>query len=56
MFVAFCVESLAIRVSICFHVGSNASTEEVHMKMNSTNGLTPMQCAPAAAVDRALLG
>jgi hypothetical protein len=56
MFIASCFESLAIRVSICFHVASNASTEEVHMKINSTNGQQPMQCAAAAAVDCALPG
>jgi hypothetical protein len=57
MFIAFCFESLAIRVSICFHDGSNASTEEVRMNINSTNGPTLMQrAAPAAAVVRALLG
>jgi hypothetical protein len=56
MFIAFCFESLAIPVSICFHVGSNASTEEVHMNINSTNGQKPMHCASAAAVDCALPG
>jgi hypothetical protein len=54
-FIAFCFESLAIRVSICFHVGSNASTEEVRMNINSKDRLNPMQRA-AAAVARALLG
>jgi hypothetical protein len=56
MFIAFSFESLAIFVSICFHDGSNASTEEVHMQMNSTNGQKQMVCAPAAAENRALLG
>jgi hypothetical protein len=57
MFIAFCLESLAIRVSICFDDGPNASTEEVHVTINSTNRPTLMQrAAPAAALDRALLG
>jgi hypothetical protein len=54
-FLAFSFESLAISVSICFHDDSNASTEEVHMNMNSTNGQNKMPCARAAAVKRALL-
>lgn len=55
MFVALCVESLAIRGSICFHVASNASTEEVRMTINSKNRFNPMQRA-SAAMARALLG
>jgi hypothetical protein len=49
-------EPLAIFVSVCFHDESNASTEEVHMKINSTNGHKSMLCASAAAGNRAPLG
>jgi hypothetical protein len=56
-FIAFSFERLAIFVQICFHGGSNASTEEVHMNTHSTNRQMPMLCATAAAADhRALLG
>jgi hypothetical protein len=56
-FIAFLSELLAILVRICFHVDSNASTKEVHMKIHSTNRPMPMLCATAAAADhRALLG
>jgi hypothetical protein len=42
---------------MCFHDDSNASTEEVHMKIHSTNRQMLMLCATAAAADnRALLG
>jgi hypothetical protein len=50
------LEALAILVSVCFHDGSNASTEEVHMKIRLTNRQKPMLCADAAADTRALLG
>jgi hypothetical protein len=49
-------EALAILASMCFHDDSDASTEEVHMKIHSTNGRKPMLCATAAAGNRALLG
>jgi hypothetical protein len=55
-FIAFCFKGLAICASVCFHDGSNASTEEVHMMIRSTNGLKLMLCAAAAVGDRALLG
>jgi hypothetical protein len=55
-FVAFYFESLAIYASVCFHVASAASTEEVRMKIHSTNGQMSMLCASAAAGIRALLG
>jgi len=55
-FIAFLFEALAISTSICFHVDSNASTEEVHMKIHSTNHEMPKLCADAAADHRALLG
>jgi hypothetical protein len=54
-FIAFSFASLAIRASVCFHVASNASTEEVRMKIHSTNGQKSMPCASAAAGIRALL-
>jgi hypothetical protein len=54
-FIAFSIEALAILPSVCFHVGSNASIEEVHMKIHSTNRQKPMLCATAAAGNRALL-
>jgi len=41
--------------SVCFHDDSNASTEEVHMKIHSTKRELPMLCAAAADTD-ALLG
>lgn len=56
MFVAFFFQTLAICASVCFHVDSNASTEEVRMKIHSTNGQKSMLCASAAAGIRALLG
>jgi hypothetical protein len=56
MFIAFFFEPLAICASVCFHVASIASTEEVRMKIHSTNGQKSMLCAPAAAGIRALLG
>jgi hypothetical protein len=49
-------EALAIFASVCFHDESKASTEEVHMKIHSTNGHQSMLCATAAAGNRALLG
>jgi hypothetical protein len=55
-FVAFCLKALAICESVCFHDHSNASTEEVHMKIHSTNRQQSMLCASAAVGDRALLG
>ena len=55
-FIAFLFEALAILASICFHGDSNASTEEVHMKIHSTNRQKPMLCATAAAGMRTLLG
>jgi len=42
--------------SVCFHDDSNASTEEVHMKIHSTKRELPMLCAAAAADTDALLG
>jgi hypothetical protein len=56
MFIAFFFEPLAICASLCFHVASNASTEEVRMKIHLTNGQTSTLCASAAAGIRALLG
>jgi hypothetical protein len=41
---------------LCFHDHFNASAEEVHMKIHSTNRLMFMLCATAAAGNRALLG
>jgi hypothetical protein len=55
-FIAFSFEPLAILAPMCLHVGSNASTEEVHMNIYSTNRLMLMLCASAAAGNRALLG
>ncbi len=55
-FIAFSFEPLAILESVCFHEDSNASTEEVHMKIHSTKRQKPMLCASAAAGNRALLG
>ena len=55
-FIAFLFEGLAILASVCFHDDSNASTEEVHMRIHSTNHQMPMLCAAAAAGNRALLG
>jgi hypothetical protein len=49
-------EALAISASACFHDGSNASTEEVHMKIHLTNRQKSMLCATAAADTRTLLG
>ena len=54
-FIAFSFEALAILASVCFHDGFNASTEEVHMKIHSTNHQTPMLCTTAAG-NHALLG
>jgi len=57
MFIAFSSERLAILVWICFHGDFNASTEEVHMNIHSTNRQMLMLCATAAAADHpALLG
>ena len=56
MFIAFSFEVLAILASLCFHDSFNASTEEVHMKIPSTNRRMPMLCATAAAGNRTLLG
>ena len=56
-FIAFSLEQLAILAWVCFHDGSNVSTEEVHMNIHSTYRRMPMLCATAAAADnRALLG
>ena len=56
-FIAFSFEALAICTAVCFHDHSNASTEEVHMNIHSTNRQMPKLCADAAAADlRALLG
>jgi hypothetical protein len=55
-FIAFFFEALAIVASICFHDDSNASTEEVHMKIRSTNRQMSMLCTSAAAGYRALPG
>jgi hypothetical protein len=55
-FIAFCFESLAISPSVCFHDASNASTEEVHMKIDTTNCSKSMLCALNAAGNPALLG
>jgi hypothetical protein len=53
-FIAFLFEGLVIWALVCFHNVSNASTEEVHMKIDLSH---PMQklCAHAAADHRALL-
>lgn len=57
MFIAFSFKRLAILPWVCFHDDSNASAEEVHMKIHSTNRQMPMLCATAAAADApALLG
>jgi hypothetical protein len=37
-------------------MATNASTEEVHMRIHSTKRQSPMLCATAAADNRALLG
>jgi hypothetical protein len=55
-FIAFFFEDLAIWAPICFHDDSNASTEEVHMKIHSTNRQMPKLCAHTAADHPALLG
>jgi hypothetical protein len=55
-FIAFSFETLAISATVCLHDDPNASTEEVHMKIHSTNRQMPMLCAAAAAGNRALLG
>jgi hypothetical protein len=55
-FIAYLFEWLAILASACFHDDSNASTEEVHMKIHWTNRQLSMLCAAAAAGNRALLG
>jgi hypothetical protein len=47
---------LAILASICFHDDSNASNEEVHMEIHSTNRQKPMLCTAAAAGNHALPG
>ena len=56
-FIAFSSKALAISASVCFYDDSDASTEEVHMKIHWTNRQMPMLCATtaAAADDRALL-
>ncbi len=46
---------LAVQESVCLHDDSNASSEEVHMKIHSIRRI-PMQCATVAAGNRALLG
>jgi len=55
-FIAFWFEALAILGPVCFHDDSNASSEEVHMKIHSANRQMPMLCADAAADYRAQLG
>jgi hypothetical protein len=56
-FIAFSFKLLAIPVRICFHDHSNASTEEVHMKIHPTKRQMFMLCAATAAADHpALLG
>jgi hypothetical protein len=55
-FIAFSFGALAISTPVCFHSVSNASTEEVHMKIHSTNRQMPKLCAAAAADSRSLLG
>jgi hypothetical protein len=55
-FVAFSFETLAISESPCFHEGSNANTEEVHMDIKSKKRQMPKLCTTAAVGDRALLG
>jgi hypothetical protein len=56
-FIAFWFEVLAILASVCFHDGSNASPEEVRMKIRLTNRQMPMLCTAATAADsRSLLG
>jgi hypothetical protein len=52
---AFSFEALAIVGSVCFRDFFNASTEEVHMKIHSTNSQKSMLCT-AAAGNHALLG
>jgi hypothetical protein len=47
MFIAFWLEGLVIWAPVCFHKGSNASTEEVHMRIHSSNPML-MSCAAAA--------
>jgi hypothetical protein len=42
-------------VSVCFHDHSNASIEEVHMEIQSTNRQKLILCAAAAAGNHALL-
>ena len=54
-FVAFSYNALAISASVCFHDDSDASTEEVHMKIHSTNRQMPKLCADAAADTHTLL-
>jgi hypothetical protein len=57
MFIAFSLKLLAILSWVCFHDDSNASTEEVHMKIHMTNRQLLNLCTAAAAADiRALLG
>jgi hypothetical protein len=55
-FIAFLFGPLAIWAPICFYDDSKASTEEVHMKIHSTNRQMPKVCADAAEDHRALLG
>jgi hypothetical protein len=55
MFIAFLSEGLVIGAPVCFYNDSNASTEEVHMKIRSSRPMLKM-CADAAADHRALLG
>jgi hypothetical protein len=55
-FIALSFQALAIVASVCFHDSSNANTEEVHMKIHSTNRQMPMPCATVAADNRTLLG
>jgi hypothetical protein len=57
MFIAFSFKQLAILSWVCFNDDSNASTEEVHMKIHVTKRQMLNVCATAAAADtRALLG
>ena len=54
-FIAFFFENLAIWAPICFYIDSEASTEEVHMKIHSMNRQMPKVCADAAEDHRTLL-
>ena len=56
MFIAFSFLVLAILTPVCFYDDSDATHEEVHMKIHWTNRQMPMLCAAAAADTHALLG